>query len=578
MIRFRRVFELNSETDRLRFEQAAEIFRLAFPHEPEAIERIGRQIADRSTLGFDPVLLVSMDSHHVVTGLAFVYFFPDLRYGYLQYIASDPRRPARGIGTALYEGMRELLAARDARGLLLDVPPADPAKVEDASRLAINRKRLRFYARYGLMEVKDTAWDVVPNPRNDGYLTSLLYDPLGRPPRLPRAAARDVMQRILVEQYQFEPDDPFVAKVVRSIEADPVHISALAKAAEATAFAPTRGKYVTPIKFVAGERHIIHHLREKGYVERPVRVRAILAGLEGLPVERVPTRHFTESHITAVHHPALVGYLRAMSKRLDEKALVYPEVFPIRRPERIPTALEDRAGYFCADTFTPLTRNCYVAARDAVDVALTAASLIKDGEQFAYAVCRPPGHHAERRIYGGFCYFNNSAIAAHDLSRLGKVALLDIDYHHGNGAQDIFYARSDVLTVSVHGHPRHAYPNFSGYADERGEGEGLGFNRNFPLEPPMDDDRYLSILEKALEVIERFHPKYLVVSLGFDIMRGDPTGAFSVTVAGMRRIGWRIGQFGLPTLIVQEGGYSVRNLRTGSNAFFSGLARAWYAR
>ena len=329
---------------------------------------------------------------------------------------------------------------------------------------------------------------------------------------------------------------------------------------------------------MAVERHTIHHLKEKGYVERPVRVRAILQGLDGLPVERVATRHFSEEHLTAVHHPALVGYLKAMSQRLDEKALVYPEVFPIRRPDRIPRALEDRAGYFCADTFTPLTRNCYPAARDAANVALTAAFLVADGERLAYALCRPPGHHAERRIYGGFCYFNNAAIAAQVLSRRGKVALLDIDYHHGNGAQDIFYGRSDVLTVSIHGHPSHAYPNFSGYADERGEGEGLGFNHNFPLDPPVDDERYLSILDKALKLITRFQPRCIVVSLGFDIMRGDPTGAFGVTFQGMRRIGRRLGRLGPPTLIVQEGGYSVRNLRLGSHAFFGGLAGAWFDR
>jgi acetoin utilization deacetylase AcuC-like enzyme len=265
-----------------------------------------------------------------------------------------------------------------------------------------------------------------------------------------------------------------------------------------------------------------------------------------------------------------------MSQKLSPEAIVYPEVFPIRRPERIPSALEDRAGYFCADTFTPLTRNSYIAARDATNVALTAASLIAAGERFAYALCRPPGHHAERRIYGGFCFFNNSAIAAHYLAREGKVALLDIDYHHGNGAQDIFYTRSDVLTVSIHGHPRHAYPNFSGYADERGEGEGRGFNLNLPLEPPVDDERYLSVLAKAFDTIAKFKPRYLVLSLGFDIMRGDPTGAFLVSVQGMRKIGQRIGRSGLQTLIVQEGGYSLRNLRLGAHAFFDGVAHGWF--
>jgi acetoin utilization deacetylase AcuC-like enzyme/GNAT superfamily N-acetyltransferase len=576
MIRFRRIFDLTTDVDRNRFSEAAELFRSAFPSEPEGIDHIAEMLSDRRNTSFDPIFLASMDVRHRVSGLAFVYYFPDLRYGYLQYIASDPHRSARGIGAALYEALRELLSARGARGLFLDVPPADRAKLKDPSRLALNSKRLRFYARYGMHEVQGTQWDVKPNPRNDGYLTTLLYDPLGRRARLDRADARRVIRRILVEQFNYQPEDPFVTAIVASFADDPVRLVPLTNHPEATA--PTKGKYLAPIKTAVVERHTIHHLREKGYVERPVRVRAILRGLEGLPIERVATRRFSEEHVTAVHHPSLVAYLKAMSQRLDDKALIYPEVFPIRRPDRIPRALEDRAGYFCADTFTPLTRNCYHAARDAVNVALTAASHIIEGERLAYALCRPPGHHAERRIYGGFCYFNNSAIAAHYLSRLGKVALLDIDYHHGNGAQDIFYARPDVLTVSIHGHPSHAYPNFSGYADEHGEDLGLGFNHNYPLEPPVDDDRYISILDKALGKIGRFAPRSLVVSLGFDIMRGDPTGAFTISIHGMRRIGRRVGRFGMPTLIVQEGGYSMRNLRMGSRAFFSGLAETWYGR
>jgi acetoin utilization deacetylase AcuC-like enzyme len=277
-----------------------------------------------------------------------------------------------------------------------------------------------------------------------------------------------------------------------------------------------------------------------------------------------------------VHDAKLVSYLRAVSKRLDDKTIVYPEVFPIRRPDRAPTALEDRAGYFCADTFTPITSTVYLAARQSVDVALTAAELVLRGERFAYALCRPPGHHAERRIFGGFCYLNNSAVAANYLAGSGKVALLDIDYHHGNGAQDIFYARDDVLTLSIHGHPRQAYPNFSGYADERGEGPGLGFNRNWPLEPPVDDARYLKTLDEALSAIRRFKPNHLVVSLGFDIMTGDPTGSFGISGAGLQDIAKRIANLGLPTLIVQEGGYAVRNLRIGAQKFFSALVASWF--
>ncbi len=574
MIRFTRLFELVTDADVRRFEEARALFRAAFPHEPEAIDHIADVLRDRSR-SFEPVMLVAEDHRRHVTGLAFVYYFAETGYGYLQYIASDPRRSSRGIGAALYEALRELLSGRGAHGLFLDVPPVDRDKVDDPKRIPVNRRRQAFYARYGCHEVTGTQWDIEPNPRNEGYLTTLLFDPLGRPARLKRAAAREVVRRILVEQYGFEADAPFVTGIVKSFRTDPVELRALDDNS-APALPPHR--YITPIKVVVPERHTIHHLREKGYVERPVRVSAIMKGLEKLPVERVATRHFPERHITDVHSPELVAFLKAMGQKLDEKALIYPEIFPIRRPERMPRAIEDRAGYFCCDTFTPVTRNCFRAARDSVDVALTAASLIQDGDRIAYAVCRPPGHHAERRIYGGFCYFNNAAVAADLLSKSGRVALLDIDYHHGNGAQDIFYKRADVLTVSIHGHPRNSYPNFAGYADERGEGDGIGYNRNYPLEPPVDDDAYLRVLGRAIHKIEDFKPKFLIVSLGFDIMRGDPTGSFSISAQGMQRIGHAIGVLPHPLLFVQEGGYSVRNLRLGARAFFLGVANAWYGR
>ena len=181
-------------------------------------------------------------------------------------------------------------------------------------------------------------------------------------------------------------------------------------------------------------------------------------------------------------------------------------------------------------------------------------------------------------MFGGFCYLNNSAVAANFLASQDgcKVALLDIDYHHGNGAQDIFYRRADVLTLSIHGHPKRSFPHFSGYDDELGEGPGLGFNRNWPLEPPVDDARYMTILDEAIGVVRAFAPKYLVLSLGFDIMRGDPTGSFALTTRGMNRIAETLGGLGLPTLVVQEGGYAVRNLRVGAASFFSGLAKTWF--
>ncbi|MBC8372853.1 MAG: histone deacetylase family protein, partial [Planctomycetes bacterium] len=187
---------------------------------------------------------------------------------------------------------------------------------------------------------------------------------------------------------------------------------------------------------------------------------------------------------------------------------------------------------------------------------------------------RPPGHHAGKRTFGGFCYFNNAAIAAHRLSEVGKIAVLDIDYHHGNGTQDIFYDRNDVLTLSIHGHPRIAYPHFSGFADETGEGRGLGFNRNFPLPEGADGKAHIGAFEKAVDQIERFKAAMLVVSLGFDMLKGDPTGSFRVPVSTMNRIGRRLGSMGLPLLVVQEGGYSLRNLRRGGPALFSGIESA----
>ena len=152
------------------------------------------------------------------------------------------------------------------------------------------------------------------------------------------------------------------------------------------------------------------------------------------------------------------------------KKSIYPYVFPTRNPARPPNDETVLAGYYCIDTFTPLNQNAYLAARSAVDCALTAAEKVLEGTDLAYALVRPPGHHAETRTFGGFCYFNNGAIAANLLSRYGRVAILDIDYHHGNGQQEIFYNRADVLTVSIHGHPSFAYPYFSGFRDETGIG------------------------------------------------------------------------------------------------------------
>jgi len=211
-----------------------------------------------------------------------------------------------------------------------------------------------------------------------------------------------------------------------------------------------------------------------------------------------------------------------------------------------------------------------------VDCALTAAEKLLEGYRLAYALVRPPGHHAERRTFGGFCYFNSAAVAAQYLSAYGKVAVLDIDYHHGNGQQEIFYERSDVLTISIHGHPRFTFPYFSGFAQERGAGPGEGYNVNVPLPESVDGERYRQVLGKVLRRLAKFGPRFLIVALGLDTARGDPTGTWSLRPKDFEANGMMIGALHLPTLVVQEGGYNNRVLGVNARRFLMGLWSGTY--
>jgi acetoin utilization deacetylase AcuC-like enzyme len=227
-------------------------------------------------------------------------------------------------------------------------------------------------------------------------------------------------------------------------------------------------------------------------------------------------------------------------------------------------------GYYAFGWGTPILEGTWEAAYWSAQTAVSAAHAVQDGDSVVYAVCRPPGHHAAADLYGGFCYLNNAAIAARYLARDGQwVAILDIDYHHGNGTQAIFYRDPAVLFCSLHAHPDEDYPYYWGGVDERGEGLGAGTNYNWPLPLDTDDAHYLAALQAALDTVQGFGPRFLVVSVGFDIVTGDVVGSFNVTTAGLIEIGARIAALGLPTVIVQEGGYMLERLAENATAFLS---------
>ncbi|NQW11946.1 MAG: histone deacetylase family protein [Alphaproteobacteria bacterium] len=265
--------------------------------------------------------------------------------------------------------------------------------------------------------------------------------------------------------------------------------------------------------------------------------------------------------IEAVHTADYLDFLRTAwsewSALPDHAPEILPNVHPGRNMTIHPTHIVGKAGYYQADTACPIGAGTWDGAVASAQVALTAATLVQRGRAPVYALCRPPGHHAYADQAGGFCFLNNAAIAAQYLRSHGadRVTVLDVDVHHGNGTQGIFYRRADVQTVSIHGDPRAYYPFFTGYADEIGAGPGRGANTNLPLPRGTSDDGYLDTLEIAFAAIAAFRPDALIVALGLDASEHDPLAFLAVTTNGFRRIGERLGTAGLPTLIVQEGGY-----------------------
>ncbi len=300
----------------------------------------------------------------------------------------------------------------------------------------------------------------------------------------------------------------------------------------------------------------------------------------------VPAEHGVEP-ITAVHDPALIAYLETAWSHyraalgptgdtiLDAVADTYrhPGMFEGMPAPKEPVSPLGKLGYWCFDTTTPIVEGTFVAARAAVDVAVSATDLVLNGARSAYGLCRPPGHHAPRAAFGGYCYFNNAAISAQRAIESGaaRVTILDVDYHHGNGSQQWFWARGDVQYVSLHGDPARAYPYFCGFADEVGTGAGFGANMNIPLDEGCTDAEYLNALNRACDVIQQFGPSVIVVSLGVDTFHNDPLGDLALTTDSFRAQGTRIADLGVPMVVIQEGGYDVTAIGANVRSFLCGI-------
>lgn len=331
-------------------------------------------------------------------------------------------------------------------------------------------------------------------------------------------------------------------------------------------------------------RHAPHEFLVRGRwqpcPEKPERATALKAALDekGHAV-RVPPRG-SDAAIAAVHEARYLNFLETGYQRWRElpgaSDLIVPNIHPNGRPFGIaagyPDSVVGQAGYHMADTACPIGAESWPAIRASADCAIAAAEMVKSGARAAYALCRPPGHHAFADMAGGFCYLNNSGIAAGVLrGKYDRVAIVDVDLHHGNGTQGMFYHRGDVLTVSVHADPANFYPFFWGYADEVGIGDGKGANLNLALPLGAGDDDFLAALDVGLMKVRDFGAQAIVVALGLDAFEGDPFAGLKVTETGFRKIAGSLARLDLPSVLVQEGGYLCPELGRNLVAFLEGF-------
>lgn len=551
-------------------QQVLNILRTHFPSvKEEKINEILEQMKNPLKYKFSSSLFVAEDGRSNVKGFAILFYMPDKNFCFLDYIAVKPGKISSGVGGAIYERIREEAQMLKSDGIFMECLPDEEMLCIDKSGIKQNTARLAFYERYGARPIIGTKYETTVNP-DDDCPPYLVYDDLGAGIMLPASKAKRIIRAILERKYPTYCPEEYIKMVLNSVKDNPVKLRDF-RYVEKDRPHENTDAVKDEIALIINDKHDIHHIKEVGYIESPVRIKSILKEIVKLHAFKIrPSRGFPDKYITQVHNIKYFNYFKTICDKLPEGKSIYPYVFPVRNATRPPSDLSVLAGYYCIDTFTPINKNAFLAARSGVNCTLTAAELLLEGYHTSYALVRPPGHHAERDVFGGFCYFNNASIAANFLSKYGKVAILDIDYHHGNGHQQIFYNRKDVFTVSIHGNPSFAYPYFTGFADEKGEGIGLGFNLNFPLKEVLNGEGYLSYLKKAIKEIKLFNPQYLVVSLGFDPAKGDPTGTWSLTANDFKNNGVELGKLPFPILFAQEGGYKNRTLGTNARNFFEG--------
>jgi len=333
----------------------------------------------------------------------------------------------------------------------------------------------------------------------------------------------------------------------------------------APAFEIFRGERVACFETPARAGFVVERLKERGHEVHS-------AGMDSSAV------------LAQVHTERYLAFLqRAWADWValdpaNAKSQPFPSVWPVRtlRSDVEPVNFTARLGLYSMDNGSALVAGTWTAAKAAADAAVSAATLVLAGAPSAFCCTRPPGHHAGADFMGGYCFLNNAAVAAQALRNGGasRVAVLDVDYHHGNGTQSIFYHRNDVLFVSIHGDPRTEYPFYLGHADETGEGEGAGFNLNLPLAAGSSVHAWFAALERACERIARDGADALVVSLGLDAFAGDPISTFALQSSDFSRLGERLGRLGLPAVLVMEGGYAAAELGVNAVNVLEGFEQA----